>query len=296
MGKGANRGAAALLALAAGCSFGVGGSISQIIVGLGYQVMHVVIGQTVAATVILGIITLARYRTSIPFKAVIQLAVIGILNLISSITYFFAIDLLSVGTTVAIQFQYVWIVVVFQAIAARRLPGKWTILSSAIIIVGTLFGSGMLDEMLAGGITMNSTGLVLALLCAVCYAAFIFLNSRIAVEYAAVPRSFYQVLGALIALLIILPFMHVDSCDVIGLVSWGILMGLLMGVLPIVFIVAASSNLPSGLVSILTSSELPMAVVAGHIILGETVTPLIVLGVVLICGSIALAQLDNRKA
>lgn len=143
---------------------------------------------------------------------------------------------------------------------------------------------------------MNSTGLVLALLCAVCYAAFIFLNSRIAVEYAAVPRSFYQVLGALIALLIILPFMHVDSCDVIGLVPWGILMGLLMGVLPIVFIVAASSNLPSGLVSILTSSELPMAVVAGHIILGETVTPLIVLGVVLICGSIALAQLDNRKA
>lgn len=287
---------AALLALAAGCSFGVGGSISQIIVGQGYQVMHVVVSQAIAAAGILAVITLIRYHHPVPIQEGLKLALVGTLNVVASITYYSAIDLLSVGTTVAFQFQYVWIVVVFQAVATRRLPGKWTVLSSLIIIVGTLFGSGLLDEMLAGAIAMNPVGLVLALVCAVAYAAFIFLNSRIAVDYPAVPRSFYQAVGALIVTVIIMPFLHVPSCNVVGLIPWGTLMGLLMGVMPIVFIVAASSSLPSGLVSILTSSELPMAVVSGHVILGETVTPLVVFGVILICGSIALAQLDNRRA
>ena len=37
-----------------------------------------------------------------------------------------------------------------------------------------------------------------------------------------------------------------------------------------------------------------MAVLSGYLLLQETVTPLIVVGVVIILASIALAQLDNR--
>ena len=44
-----NKGLAALLALIAGCTFGVGGAISQIIRSHGYEVMHVILSQTIAA-------------------------------------------------------------------------------------------------------------------------------------------------------------------------------------------------------------------------------------------------------
>jgi drug/metabolite transporter (DMT)-like permease len=294
VGKGANKNLAAVLALLAGCCFGIGGSISQVIVGQGFQVMHVVIGQIVVSFIILGIISAIKYRGSVPKIDILKLLTAGILFLASTILYYFSIDLLSVGTTVAIMFQYVWIVVVFECIATRKLPGKWTVLSALIIIVGSLMGSGLLDELIAGNVSMNPLGLVLALCCAVSYAGFIFLNSRIAVDSPAIPRSFWQQAGALIVLAIIFPILNVGPCDVVAFIPWAFLMGILMGVIPIVFIVVASSNLKSGMVSILTSSELPMAVLSGFLILGETVTPLVVVGVVLICGSIALAQLDNR--
>ena len=59
--------------------------------------------------------------------------------------------MLSVSAAVAIQFQYVLITVLFQAVFERKLPGKWTVLSAVLIVVGTFFGSGMADEALSGG-------------------------------------------------------------------------------------------------------------------------------------------------
>lgn len=52
---------------------------------------------------------------------------------------------------------------------------------------------------------------------------------------------------------------------------------------------------PGRLVAILTSTELPVAVLAGALLLGEKVTPLIAGGVVVIVGAIALVQLVDRR-
>lgn len=289
-----SKGVAALCALIAGCSFGLGGAISQIIRSHGFEVMHVVLAQTVAGIVMLGILLIVRYNQRIPVAEIAKLVVLGMVNVLAGICYFFAIDKLSVGATVAIQFQYVWIVVLFVSIAKRTVPGKWTLVSSVFIVIGSLLGSGLVDELLAGQFTMDPLGLLLALGCAVFYASFIFFNGRIATEYNPVPRSFFQTCGSLVTVTIAFFAMGTPACDVVQLAPWGLLMGLIMGVIPILFIVIASTNLDGGLVSILTSSELPMAVLSGFLLLHETVTPLIVVGVVIILGSIALAQLDNR--
>ena len=47
--------------------------------------------------------------------------------------------------------------------------------------------------------------------------------------------------------------------------------------------------------AIFTSTELPVAVLAGALLLGEKVTPLIAGGVVVIVGAIALVQLVDRR-
>lgn len=47
--------------------------------------------------------------------------------------------------------------------------------------------------------------------------------------------------------------------------------------------------------AILTSTELPVAVLAGVLLLGEKVTPLIAGGVVVIVRAIALVQLADRR-
>lgn len=289
MGKGVS----ALCALVAGCSFGLGGSVSQIIRSQGFEVMHVVLSQTIAGAVIFGLLFLVKRSQSIPFAEIVKLFGLGAVNVLVGIFYFFAVDMLSVGTTVAIQFQYVWMTVAFVCIADRTAPGKWTLVSTALIIAGSLMGSGLADELMAGELTMDPAGLLLALSCAFCYALFLFLNGRIAIEFDPISRSFCQTCGSLVTIVVAYFALGTPSCDVVQLAPWGIVMGLIMCVIPILFIVVASTNLEGGLVSILTSSELPMAVFSGYVILHETVTPLVIIGVAVILGAIALAQLDN---
>lgn len=285
---------AVVLALLAGTSYGIGGALSQIVASAGFSVMQVCFGQYVFAVIILGVLVVLKYQPGMSPKEIVQLIILGAASSISAFTYYLAIDMLSVSAAVAIQFQYVWIAVVFQIIFERKLPGKWTILSAALIVAGTFFGSGMADEILAGGLTMSPLGLLCAAICAVFYALFIYMNGRIAVDHHPVPRTFFEVIGGMILVSLLMPLNGGFTFNFITLAPWGILMGIVMSVIPVLFIVAASSRLSGGLVAILTSTELPMAVLAGALILGETTTPLIIGGVCIILTAIALAQLDGH--
>ena len=285
---------AVILAVLAGASFGVGGAISQIVAAAGFSVMQICFGQYIFAFVILAILAILKYRPTMSPKEAAQLVALGAVSSISSFTYYLAIDMLSVSAAVAIQFQYVWIAVVFQAVFERKIPGRWTILSAVLIVLGTFFGSGMADEVFAGGLTMSPLGLLCAIVCAVFYALFIYMNGRIAAEYHPVPRTLFEVIGGMILVSVLMPLNGGFAFDFVALAPWGVLMGIIMSVIPVLFIVAASDKLSGGLVAILTSTELPMAVLAGALILGEAVTPWIACGVCIILIAIALAQLNGR--
>lgn len=212
---------AVVLAILAGASFGVGGAISQIVAAAGFSVMQVCFGQYVFALAILGILVALKFRPTTSPKEAAQLVVLGAVSSISTFTYYLAIDMLSVNAAVAIQFQYVWIAVAFQAIFERKFPGKWTILSAALIVVGTFFGSGMADEMLAGGLTMSPLGLLCAIVCAVFYALFIYMNGRIATDHHPVPRTFFEVIGGALLASVLMPLNGGFAFDFIALALWG---------------------------------------------------------------------------
>ena len=289
--QGQGRGGALALALVAGASYGVGGALSQIAKGFGLEVGHLVVGQSLAALVILGIMVAVRFRERMSAKTILQLFLLGMSSVFSSISYYIAIDLISVGAAVAIQFQYVWMAVVFQSIFERSLPGRWTVTAAALVIVGALFASGMAEEIMAGSLKMDPVGIFFALLCAVFYALFIYMNGRIATEHHPVPRTFFLVLGASVFTLAVFPFMGSGPFPEPGAtIGGGAIMGVVMTVMPCLCIVFASSRLPGGLVAILTSSELPVAVLAGCLLLGESVTPLSIMGVVLILAAIVLSE------
>lgn len=286
--------AAIVFALIAGMAYGVGGAISQVVKGQGYEIAHIVVAQFVAAIVILGILVIVRFRPKMPPKGMVQLAIVGAISTISSYTYYLAIDMISVGQAVAIQFQYVWMAVVIQALFVRKMPKSWTIISSLLIIFGSVFASGVADEMMAGGLQMSPLGVFLGLICALFYALFIVLNGRVCTEYDPISRTFFMVIGGLIIALIALPFMGAGAgpIDVVGLIPGGIVMSLVMTIIPVVCLAMASSRIPGSLVAILTSIELPMSVLAGIVLLGETTTPLAVMGNAVIILAIVLSEVN----
>ncbi len=284
------------MAFAAGASYGLAGAVSRLVGAGGFTVSQIVVAQTLAAVLILGILVLVKYRPNgLRGVDAIKLIGVGVCSIASGYCYYTAIDMLSVGTAVAIQFQYVWIVVVIAAIANRARPNKWVVMATILIIFGTFFGSGMADEIIANGsLLMNPTGLLVAFACAVLYGLFIFLNGKVALEQPAVTRSFFMMLGGLILASALCPGFYLGECDVVALAPGGLVMGLVSSVIPCVCLAAASTKLPGGLVAILTSSELPTAVLAGALMFGEAVTPLVLFGVILILTSIVLSEADSH--
>ncbi|MGI6221131.1 MAG: EamA family transporter [Coriobacteriales bacterium] len=282
---------AILFALIAGGAYGVGGAFSQIAKSHGLEIGHLVVMQCVAALIILAVLAAVKFGFKMPRKQMVQLFFLGMSNVFSSIAYFLAIDLISVGAAVAIQFQYVWIAVVFQSIFDRKAPKPMMVVAAVLIVVGALMASGLAEEIVSGSFQMDPMGLVAGICCAISYALFIALNNRIATEYHPVTRSFYLIAGAVVLALIVLPFMGAGPLPSPGVfVPWGFFMGAIMIVIPTLCIVAASNKLPGGLVAILTSAELPVAVLAGCLMLGEGVTPISVAGVIIICAAIVLSE------
>ncbi len=287
-----------LAAFFAGASFGLGGAASQIVGAQGFSIMHITAIQYVCAAVILGVLVLVKYRPHMNAKEVASLCGVGALSVLSNLSYYLAIDLLSVGQAVAIQFQYVWIVVAIQSVVERKRPSAWIIAATVLVLFGTLFGSGLVDEVMtgAGSLSFDPLGIVFAVLCACCYAGFIYLNGRVATEHQPVTRTFFMMVAGSVIMAFVAPDFYTGGCDVVGLLPGGIVMGLVMGVIPCVGLAMATKRLPGGIVAILSASELPVAVLAGCLLLGEQATPLTIFGVVVICVSIVLSQMEELKA
>lgn len=283
-------------ALAAGCAYGVGGTLSQIVKAQGFELNHIVVAQFLAAVVILGIAVLVRYRPAMCVGDAVKLMIVGAMSVSSSYFYYYAIDLLTVGSAVAIQFQYVWIVVLISSVVERRKPSAWVVLAAVLVIAGSILASGVADEMLGGGLVLDPVGLLCAVGCAVMYGLFIFFNGKVATEHPPITRTFFMVLAGFIMASVIAPDFYLGACDIVAIIPGGVAMGLVMSVIPCVCLAVAAVRLPGGIVAILTSLELPMAVLSGIVALGETVTPLVLAGVVVILLAIVLSELPSLMA
>ena len=284
----------ALAALVAGASFGVNGTLSQIVAAQGFSLQHIAVMQFLFGALLLGIAALARREPLPAWRNAMSLLVIGALQAASALSYYFAIDDLSVGQAVAFQFQYVWIAVLIQNIVERTLPSKWVVVSTILIVIGTLLGSGLVDEALSGELSeISLVGIGFAIACAFFYAFFIYLNGRLATEQPTTSRTFLVALGALVVTSAVAPDFYTGGCDVAALAPYALLMGLLATILPCSCLAIAGKHLPGGIVAILTSAELPAAVASGCLLLGEPISALRVIGICLILASIALSEADS---
>ena len=279
------------MALCAGVSFAFGGTVSQIVGGKGYSVGQILFSQYLCGVIILGLLTAFRFRERIEKKDIRNLFLLGMVNAIPCFFYYLAIRLMSVAAGIAIQFQYVWLVVLFQSAADRVPPKKRTLVSAALVILGSVMASGMADELLSGNGRITFNGVLCALACAFFYAVFLFGNERTAAQYNPVLRAFIEscgILAVVTAVQIVTGGMA--GFDFTGSLPGCSLLGLLMTVIPITCIAGASSRLPGGLTAILTSFQMPVAAAAGYFLLGEPFSALMLTGSFVIIAAIALAQ------
>ena len=247
---------------------------------------------TFSLLVCLVVMFARRIPWSSPRKA-LPLILLGVCTGLTSICYYNAVTLLPSSAALTLLFQYIWVNVLIECIHKRKLPTASTVVAVIIVLVGTVFATGLLD---GGAQQLDPVGVVFGMGSALFYALFLYLSGTFGTDQPFMLRTTMLALGGLIVSSIANPMAFVESLP--NPEAWPYAMGLsCLGILiPTTIINYASPRLSAGMVSIMASSELPVGILAAWAIVDDVPTPLVLFGAVLVLVGIVCKQVPTLLA
>ncbi len=214
---------------------------------------------------------------------------------IALVTVTFCLSLQTVPAYISgiLLFQFTWMGVVIQAITERRLPEPKMIISVVILVIGTFLAAGFAGLELP----LNPTGVILALLSALMYALYMFMLGRVEIGMHPLNRSFLILSCSLLLMTVVFtPAYFIQGTFATGIWQYGIILGSTGCVLPMVLFAIAAPRISTGATTILSSSELPAAIICAVLFLGESVLWIQYAGIALVFIGIAYPQYHQHTS
>jgi drug/metabolite transporter (DMT)-like permease len=256
----------------------------------GFLPGQITVAQYLVSMLLMGSIVLVASRRKMPAKTIIKLLGVGVLASGVSIFYYRSLELLPSAPAVTLLFQFVWMGVAVQALRERKLPKPLTIISVAVIMIGTFFATGF-AETGADGLSLHPLGVLYGLLSAAFYTAFLVASAKVATSLPAANRTFVTATASfLVALLLYPTFFTSNAFPDIGWIGVGLGLATMI---PVFMIAHSAPHLPGGLTTIMAASELPSGIVCAVLLSGDVVSPGIIAGVVIVLVGIVLSESDT---
>ncbi|MFD3448430.1 DMT family transporter [Microbacteriaceae bacterium 4G12] len=277
-----------LCVLIGACSYGIHSSIMKLGVRAGFNAKELVGGQYLFGWAFLLVATLLFSRKKVALKNLIALLGMGITVSATSVLYGLAVERLPASLAVVLLFQFTWMGIIIEAIIDRRSFSREKMIAALFLLIGTVLAGGVIG---GASTQVSIIGVVCGVLSACSFALYIFLNGKIATDVPALNKSLSMVTGAMILVFTVFsPSTLYNGSLENGLWKYGILLGLLGILIPIVFFSIGVSKVGAGLGTILSAVELPAAVIVSVLILKEHVSSLQWIGIVLILIGIIVPQ------
>ncbi|WP_066296247.1 EamA family transporter [Bacillus sp. FJAT-29937] len=259
----------------------------------GYTLGQINIAQMLISSILLWSFTLIKRAgfKGLNKKNIPQIMMTGCFTGLTSIFYYGAMQYVPASLAIILMFQFVWIGILLEWIFSKIKPAPVTILSIILILVGVFFASNVLNGDIQG---MPFKGILFGILSAFTYAGFIFFSGKVAVNVDPWTRTSLMATGSTILVLVI--FMReIPSVFPLetNLLTSAVGVSLFGAVLPPLFFAMGAPLITGGIANILTSIELPVAILSASIILSETITPLQWVGTAIILAAIALNELGS---
>lgn len=226
---------------------------------------------------------------------VVKLVGIGAVTCMTSIFYTYAMSVLPVPLALTLLFQFTWIGTVVQVIMTRRAPAKSQVVSAAVIVLGTVFASGLYATDLSN---CNPWGIAAGLVAAVSCALFLALSGRVQPKCSQAQRGFLICGGAVVMSHFICPDFIASGVLLDGIAPLGLVAGACGFFLPVLLFSLGTPHLPTGLTTVLAASELPAGLFVAMMVLGEPVGAVEWIGVAVILLGVCVSQvqfLPRRK-
>ncbi|MDR7240196.1 EamA family transporter [Neobacillus drentensis] len=283
----------ALIVFLGGCCYGVLSTFVKLAYSAGFTVTQVTGSQYLVGTLLIWVVALFSKKKKLTLPKIGKLLLSGIPLGLTGVFYYQSLQTLDASLAIIFLFQFVWIGTFFEWIVYKKIPSNGKIVSIGILIIGSILAAGIIAE---GGVEISWRGTVWGLLSALTYTALIFVSGSVEKDTPPVQKSALLSTGGLITVfLFFTPTDLIHLPVLMGVAPYGLFLGLFGVALPPLLFSIGMKHIGPGLGTILTASELPVAVILSSLVLAEDVSLSQWLGVVLILGGIMAGNVKMPK-
>ncbi len=282
-----------LVLLGATC-YGVLSTFVKLAYEQGYTPAEVLTSQFITGFGALGIvqiITMKRQRaarTPASQGDKIRLVIGGSTIGFTGTFYYLSVSYTSVSAAIVLLMQSVWMGVLLDAVLTRQIPSWLKIVSSALVVVGTVLATNIVSP----DTILSPIGIGYGLLAAFSYTGVIWCSKNIGALVHPISRSFLMITGGMIAVIAIAMPHLLIRFDLSVFWKWGWVVAILGTILPPFLFNRGVPATSVGLATILSSIELPVAVIMARFILGESFSASQWVGVATIILAIFVSNAD----
>lgn len=283
----------ALVVFLGGCCYGILSTFVKLAYAAGFSSAEVSGVQYLFGTFIIWCIVLFTKKKKLSLKEISTLILSGIPFGLTGIFYYQSLKTLDASLAIVFLFQFVWIGALFDWIFNKKKPTKGKLVSIVILLIGSVFAANIITQEGSG---LSLQGTIWGLLSALTYTTFIFLSSSVGKDTPPVLKSALMSTGALIVVFLLFQPVSLFNFSVLKELSkYGFILGLFGVAIPPLLYSIGMPHIGPGLGTILSASELPVAVTLSLLVLSEHVTLTQWIGVVLILAGIVFGNIGFGK-
>ncbi|KZE36822.1 multidrug transporter [Bhargavaea cecembensis] len=242
----------------------------------------------------LALLLFAAINRRLPnLKGASALIPAGVFTAATGIVYGKSLVYLPASLAVVLLFQFTWIGMLIDCIARKRLPNRAEVFSLVLLFMGTVLAAGLIGTDLTG---IPWQGWAWGMAAALTFSLFIFSNRKTVEGMDTLTR---MLITSFIAVIVISAFQSPeilwDGSLQEGLWMYGLLLGVFGIIAPIALFGIAVPHVGSGLSSILSSAELPVAVTVSVLLLHEPFSGIQLAGIIVILVGMVLPTLFEHR-
>jgi drug/metabolite transporter (DMT)-like permease len=281
---------AIILVIVGASSYGLLSSFVKMAYDAGFGEDDISVAQITVGTLLVWILVAFNKRSWVnPFRGPwIKLVCIGIFgSALTTIFYNITLTRLNASLSIVLLFQFTWMTIALDCLVRRRLPRRNELFAILVIMMGTLLAVNLFGTDWS---QLNGVGILFGLLSGFTYSLFLFLTGQVKSDMPPLMKSAVMLTGTVPMIYLIYPPNVLVQGDFTHLLTWGLLLGLLGQVVPIVAFNIGIPRIGSTLAATLGSVELPVAVIAAFLLIGEPVLLVQWIGMLLILIGILLSE------
>lgn len=280
------------------CSYGILATFVKLANNAGHGTAGLAFSQYLFGALLLSIISLlysksSRIQSTEPSKRYpkLKLVLFGTFLGLTSSFYYLSIQYVPVSVGIILLMQTIWMGVALEFFIARHLVNKAKVVGAIIAIFGTILAAKVLET----DITMDLRGIGFGLLAAMSFTGVMYATSRISLELSNITRTKYLVYGGLLAIVVFWNFQIFEEFNWFLFLKWGSFLGFFGTIIPPILFNKGFPKVGTGLGSIISALEIPVSVLSAYWILGEHISGLQWLGILIILFAVVIINFRKKR-